>query len=56
MAELLADDLGPFLLAAQTSLGPDEDGELRNAAATGDWNSVLRTATLALRSRLTSEA
>lgn len=56
LAEMLADDLGPFLLAAQTSLGPDEDGELRNAAATGDWNSVLHTATLALRSRLTSEA
>ena len=56
LAELLAQDLGPFLLAAQTSLGSDEDGELRNAAATGDWSSVLHTATLALRSRLTSEA
>lgn len=56
LAELLADDLGPFLLSAQTSLGPDEDGELRQAAATGDWNSVLRTATLVLRSRLKSEA
>ena len=56
LAELLANDLGPFLLAAQTSLGPDEEGELRNAAAAGDWSSVLRTATLALRSRLTSEA
>jgi len=56
LAELLADDLGPFLLAAQTSLGSDEDGELRNAASTGEWGSVLRTATLALSSRLTSEA
>jgi exonuclease SbcD len=56
LAEMLADDLGPFLLAAQTALGPDEDGELRNAAAASDWSSVLHTATLALRSRLTSEA
>ena len=56
LAELLAQDLGPFLLAAQTSLGSDEDGELRTAAATGNWSSVLLTATLALRSRLTSEA
>jgi predicted MPP superfamily phosphohydrolase len=56
LAELLAQDLGPFLLAAQTSLGSDEDGELRTAAATGNWSSVLVTATLALRSRLTSEA
>lgn len=56
LAELLADDLGPFLLAAQTCLGSDEDSELRHAAVAGDWSSVLRTATLALRSRLTSEA
>lgn len=51
LAALLADDLAPFLLAAQTSLGPSED-DLRRAAIEGDWSAILGTATLALRSRL----
>lgn len=60
LATLLAEDLAPFLLAAQTSLGqaPQEldDEGLRRSASDGDWTAVLETATLALRSRLTEEA
>lgn len=56
---MLADDLGPFLLAAQTSLGPSsdeaDDEGLRKFASDGDWTAVLTTATLALQSRLTGE-
>lgn len=48
-------DLERFLLAASTSLGEPEDGELRLSAARGDWASVLGTASTALRSRLTRE-
>lgn len=60
LATLLAEDLDPFLLAAQSSLGlapqePDEEA-LRRSASDGDWTAVLETATLALRSRLTGEA
>lgn len=53
LADLLAADLGPFLLAAQTTLGAPENGDLRTFAAVGDWGPLLETATLALRSRLT---
>ncbi len=60
LATLLAEDLAPFLLAAQTSLGqaPDEadDAGLRRSASDGNWTSVLETATLALQSRLTWKA
>jgi hypothetical protein len=55
LAALLAEDLAPFLLAAQTSLGPSEDDDLRCSANEGDWTAVLDTAALALRSRLTRE-
>jgi hypothetical protein len=48
----LAEDLTPFLLAAQTSLGAPEDQDLRRSASEGDWSAVLHTATLALQSRL----
>lgn len=53
LAALLAEDLAPFLLAAQTSLGPSEDDDLRRSASEGNWSAVLGTATIALRSRLT---
>ena len=43
------------MLAANTSLGEPDEGELRLAAARGDWSGVLRTASTALRSRLTAE-
>lgn len=49
-------DLERFMLATNTALGDPEDGELRLAASQGDWPTVLRTASLALRSRLTREA
>lgn len=49
-------DLERFMLAASTSLGDPEDGELRLSAARGDWAGVLGTASTALRSRLTREA
>lgn len=56
LAALLAEDLEPFLLAAQTSLGTPDDDDLRRSAIEGDWTTVLGTSTLALRSRLTGEA
>jgi hypothetical protein len=48
-------DLERFMLAASTSLGEPDDGELRLAAARGDWAGVLGAASTALRSRLTRE-
>lgn len=51
----LARDLERFMLSASTSLGSADDGELRPAAARGDWPAVLRIASSALRSRLTAE-
>jgi hypothetical protein len=60
LAALLAEDLAPFLRAAQTSLGhsPEEadDEGPRRSASDGDWTTVLEMATLVLRSRLTGEA
>lgn len=60
LAARLAEDLAPFLLAAQTALGQSmeeaDDESLRRSANNGDWISVLERATLALRSRLTGEA
>lgn len=56
LADLLAEDIGPFLQAARSSLGAPEDGDLRAFASNGNWAAVLSTATLALRSRLTNEA
>lgn len=52
LAALLAEDLGPFLLAVQVSLGQPEEGDLRRAASDGDWPTLLGTTTLALRARL----
>lgn len=51
----LASDLERFMLAASTTLGDAEEGELRLSASQGDWAGVLRTASTALRSRLTKE-
>ncbi len=48
-------DLERFMLAASTSLGEPEDGELRLSAARGDWAGVLGNASIALRSRLMRE-
>lgn len=56
LAKALEADLERFMLAANTALGDAEDGELRLSASHGDWSTVLRTASLALRSRLTREA
>lgn len=53
LAEALGGDLEKFMLAAQTNLGPPEEGELRLSATGSDWAAVLRTAATALRSRLT---
>jgi DNA repair exonuclease SbcCD nuclease subunit len=55
LATMIAEDLEPFLLAAHTSVGPPEEDELRHAAGEGDWPVVLKTAALALQSRLTGE-
>ncbi|BBK33165.1 DNA repair exonuclease SbcCD nuclease subunit [Stella humosa] len=67
-------DLERFMVAADATLGPCEDGNLgedggpledgelhddgglRLLASQGDWPAILRTASLALRSRLTREA
>jgi len=60
LAALLAADLAPFVLAAQTALGPSleeaDDEGLRRSASDGDWTAVLEKATLALRSRLAGQA
>lgn len=56
LAAALAQDLERFMLAAGTTLGETEDGELRQRAIAGDWPAVLRTASIALRSRLTGKA
>ncbi|MBS9476954.1 metallophosphoesterase family protein [Ancylobacter radicis] len=55
LARVLAADLERFMLAASTALGEPEEGELRLSATQGDWPTVLRTASLALRSRLMRE-
>ena len=52
LAALIQADLEKFLLAASTTLGRPEEGELRAAASGTDWPSVLGTASAALRSRL----
>jgi len=55
LAQTLAADLEKFMLAVQTHLGLPDEGELRRSAVDGDWSAVLRTAAIALRSRLTGE-
>lgn len=55
LAAVIASDLERFMLAASTSLGDPEDGDLRLSATRGDWAGVLGTASTALRSRLTRE-
>ena len=56
LMQLVREDLEPFLLAAQTSLNPPEEADLRLLAAEGDWSGVLKAAGLALRSRMSREA
>jgi exonuclease SbcD len=56
LAKALEADLDRFMLAASTTLGDPDEGELRLSAVQGNWNAVLRTASVALRSRLTREA
>lgn len=55
LAGILGRDLERFMLAASTSLGEPEDGDLRQSAAQGEWADVLGTASTALRSRLIRE-
>ncbi len=55
LSQILGAELEKFMLAVQSNLGPPEEGELRLSAAHGDWPAVLRTAAIALRSRLTGE-
>ncbi|WP_454890336.1 metallophosphoesterase family protein [Sphingopyxis chilensis] len=55
LIDALGRDLERFMLAATTSLGDPDEGELRLAATRGDWSGILRTASTALRSRLTAE-
>lgn len=52
LAEALAEELKPFLLATETLLGPPEDEDLRRLASAGDWQAILSTAALALQARL----
>lgn len=56
LAKALELDLERFMIAANTALGTSEDGELRLFASQGDWPAIARTASLALRSRLTGES
>ena len=51
--ELLAADLAPFLLAAQSLLPDADEADLRRYAGDGKWDAVIGTAAQALRSRLT---
>ncbi|WP_182911958.1 metallophosphoesterase family protein [Sphingomonas cavernae] len=56
LAAAIKADLDRFMIAAGTTLGEPEEGELRLSAAQDDWSSVLATASTALRSRLTRGA
>lgn len=56
LAEVLRLDLERFMLAASSTLGDPEDGDLRLLATQGDMAAILRTASSALRSRLIGEA
>jgi DNA repair protein SbcD/Mre11 len=53
LAAVLRADLEKFMLAAETTLGKAEEGELRSSAAQDDWSPVLTIASAALRARLT---
>lgn len=48
-------DLERFLVAANSALGERDDGALRLLASQGNWSTILKTASLALRSRLKRE-
>jgi DNA repair protein SbcD/Mre11 len=56
LASAIRADLERFMLAAGTTLGEPEEGELRLSAAQDDWPTVLATVAAALRSRLTRAA
>lgn len=53
LAAMIKADLERFMIAADTTLGTAEDGELRSSAAQDDWSSVIDTVSTALRARLT---
>src|SRR3546814_13570398 len=52
--ELLAADLAPFLLAAQSLLPDADEADLRRSAGDGKWDAAIGTAAQAPRSRLTT--
>lgn len=56
LAATIKADLERFMLAAGTTLGEPEEGELRSSVVQDDWPSVLATTSAALRSRLTRRA
>ena len=51
LAGMLADELGPFLLAAAKA-GEPAEGDLATLARSGDWPALVRTAGAALGARL----
>lgn len=53
LAEMLAEDLEAFLVAAKTLLEPADETEHRAKAEESDWFSLLASANTALLSRLT---
>lgn len=53
LADLLAADLAPFLLAAQSVLPEAEEADMRRQAEDGEWPAIIGIATQALRARLT---
>lgn len=55
LAEALRLDIERFMLAASSTLGDPEDGDLRLLATQGDMEAILQTASSALRSRLIGE-
>ncbi|WP_271200583.1 metallophosphoesterase family protein [Methylopila turkensis] len=56
LVAVLQADLDRFLGIVEGAAGPAEDGALRRAAAGGDWPTIVRTASLALRARLAERA
>ena len=55
LADMLAEDLKPFLTATKQLLDEPDACELRAKAADGDWRSILVPANAALRTRLIRE-
>ncbi len=53
LAKALELELAKFMVSVKADLGSPEEGELRFSAYQGDWGTILHTASIALRSRLT---